>query len=154
MALSCGRSDGEKKPRGEAAGQAPDFTLPGLDGNSIHLSDYRGKVVILDFWATWCPPCRAEISHFIALQSQYQSKGLEVIGVSLDSEGASVVAPFAKENRINYTLVIGTQEVVEAYGGIRGIPTTFVIDRNGRIVQKYVGYHEQQIFESAIQPLL
>ena len=150
--LSCGRSETGKQ--GQAADAAPDFALPGVDGQTVRLSDYKGTVVILDFWATWCPPCRAEIPHFVALYEKYQSKGLAIIGVALDAQGASVVAPFAKENGIQYTLAIGDDKVAQAYGGIRGIPTTFVIDRQGKIVQKYVGYRDPQVFESAIEPLL
>ncbi len=133
---------------------APDFILPDLNGKSVSLSSFKGKVVILDFWATWCPPCREEIPHFKALYAAYHSKGLEVIGVALDQGGVGDVAPFAKDNGINYPLVIGNEAVVQAYGGIRGIPTTFIIDRQGRIVQKYVGARDKKVFEEAIQPLL
>lgn len=134
--------------------KAPDFTLQDLEGKPFSLSALEGKVIILDFWATWCPPCRAEIPHFIALYDQYKSDGLEVIGVALDRGGANVVKPFAKDLEINYPILIGNQEVTEDYGGIRGIPTTFVIDREGRIVEKFVGYREKEVFESAIQGLL
>ena len=133
---------------------APDFNLPDLNGKSVKLSSFRGKVIILDFWATWCPPCRAEIPSFKELYAAYHSKGLEVIGIALDQGGAADVARFAKANGINYTLVIGNQSVAQAYGGIRGIPTTFILDRQGRIVQTYVGGHSKKVFEDAIQGLL
>ncbi len=134
---------------------APDFNLKGLDGKPIQLSSMKGKVVLLDFWATWCPPCKAEIPHFKELYSQYHGKGLEVIGAALDQGGEKDVAPFAKQNQINYPLAAaGTQELAQRYGGIRGIPTTFLIDKQGRIAQKYLGYQDKAVFEKEIQALL
>ena len=124
----------------EEGKKAPDFVLRNLEGREVKLSDYAGKVVILDFWATWCPPCRAEIPHFVQLQKEWGSKGLQVIGVSLDREGVKVLKPFAKKYRMNYLVLIGDSKVVKVYGSIRSIPTTFVIDRNGIIYKKYVGY--------------
>ena len=151
VSISCGPAEAEKKGEGALA---PAFTLSDLNGKAVNLSDFQGKVIILDFWATWCPPCREEIPHFIALYNKHKDKGLVVLGVALDNEGAAAVRPFAQAHGINYPLVIGDQKVTQAYGGIRGIPTTFVIDRKGRIVQKYIGYRDEQVFESAIQPLL
>ena len=134
---------------------APDFNLKTLDGKSLQLSALKGKVVLLDFWATWCPPCRQEIPHFKELYTQYHSKGLEVIGVALDEGGEKDVAPFAQQNQINYPLsATGSQELAQAYGGIRGIPTTFLIDKQGRIAQKYIGYQDKEVFEKEIQALL
>ncbi|MFH0731672.1 MAG: TlpA disulfide reductase family protein [Candidatus Omnitrophota bacterium] len=138
----------------EPAEQAPSFTLTDINGNSFDSSGLKGKVVILDFWATWCPPCREEIPHFVELDKQYNDKGLAVVGISLDEGGASAVKSFAQENGISYPILIGTQEVQSAYGGIRGIPTTFIIDRNGNIVQKVVGYRDKDFFEEAIKDLL
>ncbi|MBI3317785.1 MAG: TlpA family protein disulfide reductase [Candidatus Omnitrophica bacterium] len=133
---------------------APDFAAPGLDGKPVKLSDFRGKVVILDFWATWCPPCRQEIPHFKALYSRYQARGLEVVGLALDQNGAAAVRPFVQAEGITYPVAIGNQKITADYGGIRGIPTTFIIDRKGKIVRKFVGYQEMKVFESAIEPLL
>ncbi|MCH7504747.1 TlpA family protein disulfide reductase [PVC group bacterium] len=133
---------------------ASDFTLNDLDNKPFRFFDLKGKVIILDFWATWCPPCIAELPHFKALYSEYQEQGLEIVGVSLDQGGADVVRPFVKEHEINYTMLISNQEVVEDYGGIRGIPTTFIIDREGRIVETFVGYRDKEVFESVIQELL
>ena len=133
---------------------APDFTVKTLEGNSLKLSSLKGKVVLLDFWATWCPPCRAEIPHFKELYSQYKGKGLEIIGLSIDQDGEAAVRPFAKENGINYPLAIGNQALTQVYGGILGIPTTFLIDKQGKIAQKYIGYHEKEVFEKEIQALL
>ncbi len=134
--------------------KAPDFTLPDLNGKAFSLSELEGKVVILDFWATWCPPCVVEIPHFIDLYKEYKGQGLEVVGISLDRGGVKVVKSFVEKNEITYPVVIGNQKVAEDYGGIRGIPTTFVIDRQGYIVKKFVGYRDKKVFESIIQQLL
>lgn len=134
--------------------KAPDFTLPDLNGKAFSLSELEGKVVILNFWATWCPPCVVEIPHFIDLYKEYKGQGLEVVGVSLDRGGVKVVKSFVEKNEMTYPVVIGNQKVAEDYGGIRGIPTTFVIDRQGYIVKKFVGYRDKNVFESVIQQLL
>ena len=112
---------------------APDWKLKNLEGKTVELSEFRGKVVILDFWATWCIPCRVEIPRFVELQKQYADKGPVVIGVSLDEQGPEVVKKFVKQFGVNYPVVIGNEKIADAYG-IEGLPTTFVIDRHGRIV--------------------
>ncbi len=145
---------GQGDPQTLMPSVAPDFALSGLDGQPVRLSDFKGKVVILDFWATWCPPCREEIPHFKALYSKYRAQGLEIVGVALDEGGASAVRPFVQSKGITYPIAISDSRVTQAYGGIRGIPTTFVIDREGRIVKKYVGYQNQEILEFAVKPLL
>ena len=135
--------------------QAPDFTLKDLDNEDFSLSSLKGKVVLLDFWATWCYPCRVEIPHFIKLYDDYRSKGFEVVGIALDKDGASVVKPFAEKEKINYIVVIGDADVANAYGGIRAIPTTFVIDRKGSIHSKYVGVPKDMgVFERDVKKLL
>jgi thiol-disulfide isomerase/thioredoxin len=133
---------------------APDWELTDLNSKPVRFSDSRGKVVILDFWATWCVPCREEIPHFVELQKQYGNKGLTIIGVSLDEQGPEVVKKFVKRFGVNYPIVIGNEKVVEAYGGIYAIPTTFVIDRQGRIVNRHIGYDDKAVFEKEIQSLL
>jgi thiol-disulfide isomerase/thioredoxin len=133
---------------------APDWQLTDLNGKLVKFTDFRGKVVILDFWATWCAPCRVEIPHFVELQKQYGDKGLTVIGVSLDEQGPQIVKKFAKQFGVNYAIVIGNQKVVEAYGGIAAVPITFVIDRQGRIVSRHIGYDDKAAFEEEIQSLL
>jgi peroxiredoxin len=138
----------------KASGDAPVWELKDVDGKAVKLSDFKGKVVILDFWATWCPPCRKEIPGFVELQEAYKDKGLVVIGVSLDEEGAAVVKPFMTEYKVNYPMVIGDGKTVEAYGGISGIPTTFIIDKEGKIKSVHVGYRPKETFEAEIKALL
>lgn len=133
---------------------APDFELPDVNGKKVRLSDFKGKVIILDFWATWCPPCRAEIPGFIELYNKYKDKGVVIIGISLDEGGVKDVLPFMKEFGINYHILIGNYKVTQDYGGIRGIPTTFVIDKKGNIRAKYVGYRPKEVFERDIIMLL
>lgn len=132
---------------------APDFALTSTDGKTIKLSDFRGKVVVVDFWATWCPPCKAEIPDFIKLYSQYKDDGFQMLGISLDQGGLSDVKPFMKDYGINYPIVMGDNQVVAAYGGIRGIPTTFVIDKEGKIKASFEGYRPASVFEKLIQQL-
>lgn len=135
--------------------KAADFALKkSSDGKVVKLSDMKGKVRLVDFWATWCPPCREEIPGFIELQKKYQSKGLEVIGVSVDRGGPPVVNAFVKENHINYTSLMSDAATESAYGGIRSIPTTFLIDREGNVVKKYLGAHPMEDFEADIKALL
>lgn len=132
-----------------SAQEAPDFTLTDLEGNEVSLSDFKGKVIIIDFWATWCGPCKMEIPSFIKLQEDYQDD-VVILGVSLDQGGPKAVVPFAKKMNINYPIVYGDGSVVQAYGGIRGIPTTFVVDRDFNIQRKYVGYTDHKVFEKDI----
>jgi len=108
--------------------------------------------VILDFWATWCPPCKREIPDFIGLQSKYGGRGLQVIGVGLDEPGK--LKEFAEQNGMNYAVLLGNDEIARRYGGISGIPTTFVIDRRGAIVGRYEGFRPGSFFEGQVQRLL
>jgi cytochrome c biogenesis protein CcmG/thiol:disulfide interchange protein DsbE len=136
-----------------AENAAPNFKLTSTDGKTIELSNYRGKVVILDFWATWCPPCKAEIPDFIKLYSKYKKDGFQMLGISVDQGGLDAVKPFMKEYGVNYPIMLATENVINEYGGIRGIPTTFVIDKEGRIVYKFVGYRPAPKFEALIERL-
>lgn len=133
---------------------SPAWELKGVDGKTVKSTDFAGMVVILDFWATWCGPCRMEIPGFIELQKEYAKDGLAVVGVSLDQEGATVLKPFIEQMGINYPIVIGDENIVNAFGGVQSIPTTFIIDRSGQIVGKHVGYTAKAEFESEIKPLL
>jgi cytochrome c biogenesis protein CcmG/thiol:disulfide interchange protein DsbE len=133
---------------------APAWKLQDLDGKTVQLSDFKGKVLVLDFWATWCPPCRAEIPGFIALQNEFRDKGVVVVGVSLDQGGTGVVSSFAKAQGMNYPVVMGTDDVAAQYGDIQAIPTTFVIDRSGKVVAKHEGETDQATFEGEINKAL
>ncbi|MBT5856251.1 TlpA family protein disulfide reductase [bacterium] len=132
---------------------APDFSLQTLDGKELRLSDYKGKVVILNFWATWCGPCRLEIPGLIKLTKKYRQKDVVVIGVSTDTS-AGPVASFIQEYGINYPIVMSTREMRQTYGGVTAIPMTFVIDQNQTIVNRLMGYESIEYFESYIIPLL
>ena len=109
---------------------------------------------MLDFWATWCPPCRAEIPHFIELQNELKDKGVTIVGVSLDSTGPADVAQFAKTNGMNYPIVMGDEKTATAYGADQGIPTTVVIDGKGNIVATHLGLTDKDTFESDIKKAL
>jgi thiol-disulfide isomerase/thioredoxin len=133
---------------------APDFTLAQLaDGKPLTLSSYRGKIVLLDFWATWCIPCREEIPHFVELQEKYGDQGLQIIGVSMD-DSPDPVRPFAQQFRMNYPIVMGNAKIGEEYGGVLGLPIAFLLDRDGRIVKKHIGATAAEVFESEITFLL
>lgn len=136
------------------ASLAPDWELQTTDGKTAKLSDYRGKVVILDFWDTWCPPCKKEIPGFIELQDQYGKEGLVVIGAAFGRYGMDAVKTFVKEWKINYPVVLADKATNDSYGGIRSIPTTFVINREGKIISKHVGFVEKNVFEKEIKALL
>jgi cytochrome c biogenesis protein CcmG/thiol:disulfide interchange protein DsbE len=134
--------------------RAPAWQLPDVAGKVVNSDQFKGKVVILNFWATWCPPCRAEIPDFVELFKKYESKGLVVVGISLDRQGPSVVKPFMEKFGIKYPLVIGDAKVAAAFGGVHAIPTTFVIDRKGDVVARHEGYTDRKIFEEEIARLL
>lgn len=116
----------------------PDFTVKAIDGQLIRLGDLRGKVVLINFWATWCPPCRAEIPDLIQLQRKYKDR-LVVLGVSEDDDGPEVVKRFATEHKINYPIVMSTPEISRAFPGVSSLPTTFLLDRQGLVVQRHLG---------------
>lgn len=130
---------------------AADFKLKTTDGKDISLKDLKGKVIILDIWDTWCPPCRMEIPHFIDLYSKYNQKGVVILGVAIGREGGDAVKSFIRKNKINYLGAFASDKFLEDYGPITGIPTTFVIDRKGKIVRTYVGYRDKSVFEADIK---
>lgn len=140
---------------GGGGGTAPNFTLPFVEGGSKSLADYRGKVVMLNFWATWCGPCKREIPDFIEMQNEFRGDGFEILGVSLDQPGEEgKVADFVRQYGINYDVVYGNGEVAQAYGGVRSIPTTFLLDRDGNIVSSKVGLQPKSVWEEEIRKLL
>jgi thiol-disulfide isomerase/thioredoxin len=132
---------------------APAFSLSDLNGRKIDLASEKGKVVLLDFWATWCGPCRIEIPGFVRLQERYRDEGLVVIGVSLD-DSVQPVREFYREFKMNYAVAMGNERMTELYGGILGLPTTFLIGRDGRIYAKHMGATDITVFEEEIKELL
>jgi peroxiredoxin len=157
------RKDAKSVPRNGAL-VAPDFTLADLNGNQVSLNDYKGKVVLLNFWGTWCGPCRREIPDFVKLTNKYKTDGLEIVGITLTSGSAENIQKFADKWKINYTLLTDiegneTQAVTAFYGKvtgkpINGIPTTFIIDRDGYIRERYVGPRSEEIFYRDLKPYL
>jgi cytochrome c biogenesis protein CcmG/thiol:disulfide interchange protein DsbE len=133
---------------------APDFALEDLDGNTVRLSDYAGKVVILDFWATWCGPCRRGIPEFIELQEEYGEEKLVILGISVDQGDLSVVPKFADEYGINYPVLYANSDIQMKYGPIRSIPTAFVIDKDGKARDMAVGLRPKSYFKKVVDSLL
>src|SRR3984957_572387 len=132
---------------------APGFSRIDLNHQQVRLADYRGKVVLLNFWATWCVPCLTEMPRFVAWQQEYGGHGLQVIGISMDDEEQPVRILFQKY-RLNYPVVMGDEKIGEMYGGILGLPGPFLIDRNGKIRFKHEGDTDINTFESEMRGLL
>jgi thiol-disulfide isomerase/thioredoxin len=139
---------------------APDFTLKDLDGKDVSLSQYKGKVVLINFWATWCDPCRIEIPWLIDMQAKYGPKGFTVVGIAMDEEGKSAVAPFLEKERfdvggqkqaMSYPIWLGTDDAAEKFGGILGYPTSFLISRDGKEVRKFQGLEGYDTLAKAIE---
>jgi peroxiredoxin len=158
--LLCGCSAGpgtakaaSVKPDNERR-EAPDFSLKDADGKTVQLASYKGKVVLLNFWATWCGPCRLEIPWFMDMQRQKRDKGFEVLGVAMDDEGWEAVKPFLAELKVNYRVVIGDNSTAEKYGGVDALPTTFLIDRVGKIASIHVGLVARKDYEDDVSELL
>ena len=148
------RRSGPVLPPITKSGPAPDFTLQSLDGSSMRLSDLRGKAVLLNFWATWCSPCKIEMPWFIELQKQYGAQGLQIVGVAMDDSSKEDIAKFAKDMGVNYPVLLGKEEVGEAYGGVPALPETFFIGRDGKIVDKIIGLKGKAEIEESIKRAL
>ena len=133
---------------------APDFVLKDVYGKDVKLSDYKGKIVVLNFWATWCGPCRKEMPDFVELQAQYAKDGLQFIGIALDQEGAAKVKPFVEKNKIIYPILIGNNDIADKFGGMNAIPVTFLIDRKGMIRGHYIGMRQKSDLETMVLALL
>jgi peroxiredoxin len=133
---------------------SPDFRLNDASGQAVTLSEYRGKVVLLNFWATWCAPCKAEIPWFIELQRTHGDGRFAVLGVSLDEDGWTSVKPYIEERKVNYPVMIGNDAVAEAFDSVHSLPTTLIIDKSGRIAAIHVGLCNQSEYEGDIQALL
>jgi peroxiredoxin len=136
------------------SGTAPDFTLQSLDGKTIRLSDFRGKAVVLNFWATWCAPCKIEMPWFVDLQKQYGPAGVQFLGVAMDDASTKEIAEFAQSMKVNYPILIGKEAVGDAYGGVQFLPETFYLDRSGKIVDKAFGLKGRGEIEDDIKKIL
>ena len=132
---------------------APDFSLPQLNGETRRLSAYRGKVVLLDFWATWCEPCQEEVPHFVDLQNKYGQQGLQIIAISMD-DSPDPVRQFCQRFKMNYPVVMGNATIGELYGGVLGLPIAFLVTRDGRIYSRHVGATDASVFRKEIVSLL
>jgi peroxiredoxin len=133
---------------------APDFALKDVNGATVRLSDYRGKVVLLNFWATWCGPCKIEIPWFIEFEQKHKDRGFAVLGISMDDGGWEVVRPFLARMNVNYRTLMGDETVAELYGGVASLPTSFLIDREGRIASAHLGLVSKSVYENEIEQLL
>ncbi len=148
LLASCGQAGNSQD-----LGPAPDFKVQDLQGNMLSLADFRGKVVFLNFWATWCPPCREEIPDFSDAFSQYKSAGLVIIGLSVDEMSPEDLTSFAVQRKISYPLAFASPKIIEDYKPGQFIPTTFVIDKQGRIRHKQVGLMEKSLLTSIFERL-
>jgi peroxiredoxin len=159
-ALACvlvaGCSSPRREPDGGSTGRtrAPEVVLADLDGETLRLSDHRGKVVLVGFWATWCGPCRREVPHLKALQAQYASRGFDIIGLSVDRDDDDGVRDFVREHGMSWPNAVANEEVIASFGSVQAIPTTFIIDRQGNIAHRLVGLQSEKKLRAAIEPLL
>jgi thiol-disulfide isomerase/thioredoxin len=135
-------------------GVAPDFELQKLDGASLKLSDLHGKAVLLNFWATWCGPCKVEMPWFVELQKEYGPQGFQIVGVAMDDASTDDIAKFAKDMGVNYPILLGKEAVGLSYGGVNVLPTTFFLDRNGKVIAREFGLQSRSVFVDHIKQTL
>jgi thiol-disulfide isomerase/thioredoxin len=144
----------ESGPKDPLIGRsAPTDAVMGANNTSIRLTDFKGKVVLVNFWATWCGPCRMEIPDLVKLQAKYAAKGFTVVGISQDNELGKAL-DFAKNNQMDYPIALGTPELKQSFGGVEAIPATFLIDRDGKIAWSIVGLTDGEILDAEVQKLL
>jgi thiol-disulfide isomerase/thioredoxin len=144
-----------RQSQGQLMGNvAPDFELPELDGQRLKLSSLRGKAVLLNFWATYCGPCKIEMPWFVELQKEYGPQGFQIVGVAMDDASTEDIAKFAKEMGVNYPILLGQESVGQSYGGVSVLPTTFFLDRNGKLIAREFGLQSRSVFVDHIKQAL
>ena len=144
---------------GVAAGQpvgqnAPDFELQSLEGKNVKLSDFRGKAVLLNFWATYCGPCKIEMPWFVEMQKEFGPQGLQIVGVAMDDASTEDIAKFTQQMGVNYPILVGQESVGQSYGGVGVLPTTFFLDRNGKLIAREFGLQSRSVFVDHIKKAL
>ncbi len=152
--LHAARRSGTSHSTAAYGAPAPDFTLESLDGKTVSLSEFKGKAVVVNFWATWCGPCKIETPWLVELQKEYGSQGLQIVGVAMDDSGKDEISKFAKDMGMNYPVLLGKEAVGEAYGGVPGLPESFFVGRDGKIVDKIMGIEGKAEIEAAIKKAL
>lgn len=133
---------------------APEFELADVDGKMVKLSDFKGKVVLVNFWATWCAPCEIETPWFVEFDKKYRENGLQIVGISLDEDGVEPVKKFMEKYSIQYKIVMGNETTAENFGGVVGLPTSFIVDQDGKFYSMHRGLVSKDIYEEEIEGLL